>query len=171
MQGMRGIIADRMSSSLREMAQLTLSVDVDMGPVNAERERRRAAGEGVPGYTAWVVAAASQALGEHRHVNSQIVDEGLALLPDVHVGVAVALDEGLIVPVVEHSNLRSVEEIHQVVADLAGRARNKRLALDELEGATFSVTALGMFGVDVFTPVINPPNTAILGVGRLRGTP
>lgn len=167
-RGMRGVIAERMHSSLSEMAQLTLSVDVDVTGINIERARRKSLGETVPGYTAWVVAAASQALGEHPYVNSQITADGVALLPDVHVGVAVALDEGLIVPVVEHANLRSVEETHSVVADLAGRARNRKLAFEDLEGATFSVTALGMYGVDVFTPVINPPNTAILGVGRLR---
>ncbi|MEM7094929.1 MAG: 2-oxo acid dehydrogenase subunit E2 [Actinomycetota bacterium] len=168
MAGMRGIIAERMHTSLSSMAQLTLSVDVDMTGVNAERERRRVAGGVVPGYTAWVVAAAAQAIEGHGYVNSQVTDAGLALLPDVHVGVAVALDEGLIVPVIEHANLRTVEETHSVVADLAGRARNGKLQFSELEGATFSVTALGMFGVDMFTPVINPPNTAILGVGRLR---
>ena len=166
--GARGIIANRMHASLQHMAQLTLSVDVDMAGVNDERERRRARGETVPGYTAWVVAAAAQALGRHPYVNSQVTPEGLALLPDIHVGVAVALDDGLIVPVIEHADVRSVEETHQVVADMAGRARNNKLKLHELEGATFSVTALGMFGVDMFTPVINPPNTAILGVGRLR---
>jgi pyruvate dehydrogenase E2 component (dihydrolipoamide acetyltransferase) len=84
------------------------------------------------------------------------------------VGVAVALDDGLIVPVVPHANARPVGELHESVADLAGRARDGKLKFDELQGGTFSVTALGMYGVDVFTPVINPPNTAILGVGRLR---
>lgn len=167
-RGMRGLIASRMHASLTEMAQLTLSVDVDMSGVNAERDRRRDQGQPVPGYTAWVVAAAAQAIEEHPYINSQITADGIALLPDVHVGVAVALDEGLIVPVIEHANLRTVEETHAVVADLAGRARIGKLQFEELEGATFSVTALGMFGVDMFTPVINPPNTAILGVGRLR---
>ena len=166
--GMRGLIAQRMHSSLNDMAQLTLSVDVDMAGINAEREQRRSQGQQVPGYTAWVVSAAAQAIEEHGYVNSQITADGIALLPDVHVGVAVALDEGLIVPVIEHANLRTVEETHAVVADLAGRARTGRLQFQELEGATFSVTALGMYGVDMFTPVINPPNTAILGVGRLR---
>ncbi len=168
LQGMRGLIASRMQSSLTDMAQLTLSVDVDMSGINTERERRRSQGQQVPGYTAWVVAAAAQAIELHGYINSQITAEGIALLPDVHVGVAVALDEGLIVPVIEHANLRTVEETHAVVADLAGRARVGKLKFEELEGATFSVTALGMFGVDMFTPVINPPNTAILGVGRLR---
>jgi len=168
LKGMRGIIAERMHASLSEMAQLTLSIDADMTAVSAERDRRKAAGEAAPGYTAWVVSAAAKALTDHPYVNSQITADGVAYLPDVHVGVAVALDDGLIVPVVDHANVRTVAETHARVADLASRARNSKLTLNELEGATFSVTALGMYGVDGFTPVINPPNTAILGVGRLR---
>jgi|GEM_PF-16869 len=168
LRGMRGVIAERMHASLREMAQLTLSIDVDMTAVKKERARLRKNDQVVPGYTAWVIAAASRALGDHPYVNSQIADQGVAYLPDVHIGVAVALDQGLIVPVIEHANLRDVGEMHTVVADLASRAREGKLKLHELEGGTFSVTALGMYGVDMFTPVINPPNSAILGVGRLR---
>ena len=168
LRGMRGVIAERMHASLTEMAQLTLSVDADMTAVNAERARLKAADQTVPGYTAWVIAAASRALVDHPCVNSQVTPDGVAYLPDVHLGVAVALDDGLIVPVIEHASSRPVDELHTTVADLAGRARDGKLSLDELEGGTFSVTALGMFGVDMFTPVINPPNTAILGVGRLR---
>jgi pyruvate/2-oxoglutarate dehydrogenase complex dihydrolipoamide acyltransferase (E2) component len=167
-RGMRGVIAERMHDSLTEMAQLTLSVDVDMSAVNVVRQMRREADETPPGYTAWVVAAASRALVEHPYVNSQVTADGVAYLPDVNVGVAVALDDGLIVPVVGAANTHGVEAIHTSVADLASRARDGKLKLHELEGGTFSVTALGMYGVDMFTPVINPPNTAILGVGRIR---
>lgn len=167
-RGMRRVIAERMHMSLSTMAQLTLSVDADMAAISAEREQRRSAGQVVPGYTAWVVAAAARALVDHPIVNSQVTADGVALLPNVNVGVAVALDDGLIVPVVDGANHRSVEDTHGRVADLATRARSGKLQLDELSGGTFSVTALGMYGVDMFTPVINPPNTAILGVGRLR---
>ena len=166
--GMRGLIAQRMHGSLTEMAQLTLSVDVDMSAVNEARDRAKAADKAVPGYTAWVAAAASRALVAHPYVNSQVIADGIAILPEVHLGVAVALDIGLIVPVVKHADRRSVEELHEEVADLAARAHEGSLSLPDLEGATFSLTALGMYGVDMFTPVINPPNTAILGVGRLR---
>jgi len=168
LRGMRGVIAERMHASLTEMAQLTLSVDADMTAVNGERDRLKQSEQTVPGYTAWVIAAAARALIDHPYVNSQVTAEGVATLPEVHVGVAVALDEGLIVPVITNAALRPVDELHTVVADLAGRARDAKLKLHELEGGTFSVTALGMYGVDMFTPVINPPNSAILGVGRLR---
>jgi len=168
LRGMRGVIAERMHASLTEMAQLTLSVDADMTAVNGERDRLKQSEQTVPGYTAWVIAAAARALIDHPYVNSQVTAAGVATLPEVHVGVAVALDEGLIVPVITNAALRPVDELHTVVADLAGRARDAKLKLHELEGGTFSVTALGMYGVDMFTPVINPPNSAILGVGRLR---
>ena len=166
MTGMRGTIADRMLASLQEMAQLTLTMDVGMDAV--VRHRESLDGDTRPGYTDYVVAAAAGALGEHRVVNSQIHDGQLALLPDIHVGVAVAVDGGLLVPVVKEADSLSLDAISAETTRLAAAARTGSLSHDEIEGATFSVTALGMYGVDAFTPVINPPNTAILGVGRLR---
>ncbi len=167
--GMRGTIAQRMHASLAEMAQLTLFTDADMRAVVADRSARKAAGdEVVPGFTDYVIAAVAAALGEHPHVNSQITADGVAHLPDVHVGLAVALDGGLVVPVVRDTARRDLVELASETSRLATAARAGKLQLAEMEGGTFSVTALGMFGVDGFTPVINPPNTAILGVGRLR---
>ncbi|CAN5818327.1 MAG: dihydrolipoamide acetyltransferase family protein [Ilumatobacteraceae bacterium] len=167
MRGMRGTIAKRMHQSLREMAQLTLTMDADLDAVVADRAARKAAGA-APGYTDYVIAAVAKALREHPHVNAQITPDGVAHLPDVHVGMAVALDGGLVVPVVRHTDRRSLDDLSAETTRLAEAARAGKLTLEELEGGTFSVSALGMFGVDAFTPVINPPNVAILGVGRLR---
>ena len=167
MSGMRGTIAKRMHSSLQQMAQLTLTMDADLDPVIADRAGRE--GDAVvPGFTDYVLAAAARALRAHPIVNSQVTDDGIALLPDVHVGLAVALDEGLVVPVVRNADRIDLVTLAQETKRLATAARSGSLALGDLEGGTFSVSALGMFGVDAFTPVINPPNTAILGVGRLR---
>ncbi len=170
LKGMRGTIASRMRASLQDMAQLTLMMDADMGAVVADRDRRRAnaAGAPVPGYTDYVVSATARALRDHPRVNSQITAQGVALLPRIHVGLAVALDEGLMVPVVHDADRIDLESISIRTTELASAARAGSLQLSDLEGGTFSVTALGMFGVDGFTPVINPPNVAILGVGRLR---
>ncbi|MFT5202923.1 MAG: pyruvate dehydrogenase E2 component (dihydrolipoamide acetyltransferase) [Candidatus Aldehydirespiratoraceae bacterium] len=165
--GMRGTIASRMHQSLQEMAQLTLTMDVVMDAVVADRSGRDG---DRPGYTDYVIAAVAQALAAHPIVNSQVHEGTVALLPDVNVGVAVALDGGLVVPVVSGANLRSIEDLSTETTRLATAARDGKLVLADLEGGTFSVTALGMFGVDGFTPVINPPNTAILGIGRLRET-
>ncbi len=171
--GMRGTIATRMSESLRSMAQLSLTMDVVMDGVLADRNRRKAETEAgntsaVPGFTDYVIAATASALVEHPHVNSQITDAGVAFLPRVNVGLAVALDGGLIVPVVQDTPSLSLEALAAETSRLAAAARSSSLKLPELQGGTFSVTALGMFDVDGFTPIINVPNTAILGVGRLR---
>ena len=167
MTGIRGTIARRMHESLSQMAQLTLFMDATLDAVVADRERRKADGS-APSYTDYIIAAAARALREHPLVNSQITDDGVALLPTVHVGMAVALENGLIVPVIRDTTDLDLAALSVETSRLAEAARSGSLELPDLEGSTFSVSTLGMFGVDGFTPVINPPNTAILGVGRLR---
>jgi pyruvate dehydrogenase E2 component (dihydrolipoamide acetyltransferase) len=167
LSGIRGTIAKRMHESLRQMAQLTLFMDADLDAVVDDRERRKESGT-APSYTDYVIAAAARALGQHPLVNSQITDDGVALLPTAHVGMAVALDEGLIVPVIRDTASLDLTSLSIESSRLAAAARSGALELPDLEGGTFSVSTLGMYGVDGFTPVINPPNTAILGVGRLR---
>ena len=171
-KGMRGIIAERMHSSLQEMAQLTLTMDVDMDRVVELREQLKDIGKeelgAVPGYTDFVIAAVAKALAEHPAANSQIDGNEIVLLEEINVGMAVAVPEGLVVPVVHGTDQLELSEIAMETSRLAEAARNKKLSLAEMEGGTFSVTALGMFGVDAFTPVINPPNSGILGVGRIR---
>ena len=174
MSGMRGTIAKRMQSSLRDMAQLTLHMDADLDAIVEDRESRKSSshasnsGNGLPGFTDYVIAAAARALKLHPIVNSQVTAEGIALLPEIHVSMAVALPEGLIVPVIKNTTSLDLASLASETKRLSGAAREGKLGLAELEGGTFSVSTLGMFGVDGFTPVINPPNTAILGVGRLR---
>ena len=167
MRGMRRTIASRMHGSLHDMAQLTLTMDAAMDRVVADRRRRQVDGD-APSYTDYVIAAVAAALAEHPIVNSQITDDGIALLPEVNVGMAVALDDGLVVPVVRGADRRSLTDISVETERLAAAARSRSLGLDDFQGATFTVTAMGMYGVDAFTPIINPPNTAILGVGRIR---
>jgi pyruvate dehydrogenase E2 component (dihydrolipoamide acetyltransferase) len=168
--GMRGTIAKRMHSSLQEMAQLTLHMDADFDAIVKDRDDRKGAGgtASLPGFTDYIIAATARALKLHPIVNSQVTAEGIALLPEIHVSMAVALDEGLIVPVIKNTTSLDLSSLASETKRLSGAARDGKLTLSELEGGTFSVSTLGMFGVDGFTPVINPPNTAILGVGRLR---
>ena len=172
--GMRGTIAKRMQSSLQDMAQLTLHMDADLDAIVEDRESRKSSSHGdnssnsLPGFTDYVIAAAARALKLHPIVNSQVTAEGIALLPEIHVSMAVALPEGLIVPVIKNTTSLDLSTLAAETKRLSGAAREGKLGLAELEGGTFSVSTLGMFGVDGFTPVINPPNTAILGVGRLR---
>ena len=171
-KGMRGIIAERMHTSLQEMAQLTLTMDVNMDRAVELRDQLKDIGKAelgaVPGYTDLVIAAAAKALAQHPLANSQIDGNDIVLLEEINVGMAVAVPDGLVVPVIHGADQLELAEIAMETSRLAEAARNKKLSLSEMEGGTFSVTALGMFGVDAFTPVINPPNAGILGVGRIR---
>ncbi|MEO1056046.1 MAG: dihydrolipoamide acetyltransferase family protein, partial [Actinomycetota bacterium] len=166
--GMRGAIASRMHGSLQQMAQLSLFMDADADAITADRARRKEMGARVPTYTDYVVAAATRALTQHGRVNSQVTDDGIALLPEVHIGLAVAVDDGLVVPVIRNTAHRDLIDLAAESSRLAEAARSGSLGFTDFEGGTFAVTTLGVYGVDGFTPVINPPNAAILGVGRVR---
>jgi len=171
LRGMRKTIATRMFQSLQSSAQLTMNMDVRMDDCVRLREQLVAewASEGVkPSYTDLVVRAVAKALGQHPRMNSALGETEIALLPDVHVGIAVALDEGLVVPVVRYTSTLSLKEIAQESARLVRAAREGKLSMDDYAGGTFSVSTLGMFGVDSFTPILNPPQSGILGVNRIR---
>jgi len=165
--GMRKVIANRMHSSLQSMAQLTLHLDVEMDNVISLRREMQSDDE-LPGYTDFVIASVARALKAHPQLNSQMLENEILQLNEINIGMAVALSDGLVVPVVRNADQLSLNEIAKNTSRLAGQARDGKLALEDLEGGTFSVSSLGMFGVDGFTPVINPPNAAILGVGRIR---
>jgi pyruvate dehydrogenase E2 component (dihydrolipoamide acetyltransferase) len=125
-------------------------------------------GEGVrPTYTDLVIRAVAKALRSHPRMNSRFGDAEIVELADVHVGMAVALDEGLVVPVVRHADTLGMKALAIETARLAEAARTSKLGLDDMTGGTFTVSALGMFGVDSFTPILNAPETGILGVNRL----
>ena len=170
--GMRGAIARSMHASLQEMAQLTHGYEAEVGALLALRDhlKREWAGTGlrVPSINDFVVRAAAHALLEHPVLNATIRDDGIHLLEEVHIGVAVAVPDGLVVPVVRNADRRGLVDIGEETVALATAAREGKLTLPQLEGATFVVTALGSYGVDFFTPVVNTGNTGILGVGRVR---
>ncbi|MBE0608006.1 MAG: 2-oxo acid dehydrogenase subunit E2, partial [Dehalococcoidia bacterium] len=170
-RGMRKVIAERMHASLQEMAQLTMAMEVTMDEAVKLRAALVAewAPMGIkPSYTDLVIKAVAKALVLHPLLNATLRSAEIELLPQVHVGMAVALDEGLVVPVIREADVLPLKDLAATSTRLADAARSGTLGLDEMAGATFSVTALGMAGVDFFTPIINPPNVAILGVGRIR---
>jgi len=170
-RGMRKVIAERMHASLQEMAQLTMAMEVTMEEAVKLRSALVAewAADGVkPSYTDLVIKAVAKALVRHPLLNATMRATEIELLPQIHVGMAVALDDGLVVPVIRDADAISLKDLAATSTRLAEAARTGTLGLDEMAGVTFSVTALGMAGVDFFTPVINPPNVAILGVGRIR---
>ncbi|MGW3131038.1 2-oxo acid dehydrogenase subunit E2 [Streptomyces sp. NPDC001076] len=170
--GMRGTIARRMHASLQEMAQLTHGYEVRMDAVVSLRDRLKeewADGElPVPSVNDFLLKAAALALREHPLLNATVRDDGIHLLDGIHLGFAVAVPGGLMVPVIENAVTLPLPEIARRSRSLAQAAREGRISPAQLEGATFTVTSLGGYGVDFFTPVINPGNVAILGVGRLR---
>lgn len=172
MKGMRGTIAARMLQSLTEMAQLTHGFEVSMDAVVQLRADMKdqyvALGVAVPSLNDFVVRAAALALRQHPILNATIIDKEIHLLGRIHMGLAVAVPGGLMVPVIQDADQLSLPELARATRDVADRCRTGSISLDELEGATFAVTSLGTYGVDFFTPVINPGNVGILGVGRMR---
>jgi pyruvate dehydrogenase E2 component (dihydrolipoamide acetyltransferase) len=163
--GMRKTIAQRMHASLQESAQLTLHTEADVTELAAHYARLRQSEE--ISYTDLIVRACALALRRHPAVNVRLADERIERLAEVHVGLAVALDEGLVVPVIRHTDRKSIHEIAQLRRQLAQKARENRLTQEEMSGGTFTVTNLGNYGIDWFTPILNPPEAAILGVGRI----
>jgi len=118
-----------------------------------------------------IIKAVSIALKQHPQVNSQWFDDKMRLNNHVHIGVAVAVPDGLVVPVVEFANEKSLQQINAEVKELAGKARNKKLKPEEMQGSTFTISNLGMFGITNFTSIINQPNSAILSVGSIIEKP
>jgi pyruvate dehydrogenase E2 component (dihydrolipoamide acetyltransferase) len=170
--GMRGVIASRMHASLREMAQLTLGTEATVDAAVALRaqlkDQWQQAGIPVPTITDMIVRAAALALREHPRLNATVRDNAIHVQPDINVGLAVALEEGLTVPVIRRADQLPLSELAARSRGLAQAARTGRLALPDLEGGTFTVSTLGALDIDFFTPVVTPGQVAILGVGRLR---
>lgn len=167
---LRKVIAQRMQSSLLETAQFTMTTTADVSDF-ATLRADVVGGATKPSYTDAVIRAVALALGNHRLLNSRLVDEMVVDPGVINVGLAVAVDEGLVVPVLKDADKLGLAEMADRTRELAARARNNELGTDAFEAGTFTVTALGGQGIDFFTPIINPPQSAILGVGRVREVP
>jgi pyruvate dehydrogenase E2 component (dihydrolipoamide acetyltransferase) len=161
--GRRRIVAERMQQSARQAPHIALTVEVDMS--EAEAARRGAS------YTALLVYIVARALRTHRLMNSTLRHDKIMLLDDINIGVAVAAEEGLIVPVVKKADVKSLELIDAEFKDLTQRARAGKLTLEDVSGGTFTITNLGMFGISEFRAIINPPEAAILAVGSIIKRP
>ena len=174
MDGIRGIIAERMTLSVQTNASVTLHTEVD---ATALVELRRMLNDKLQArevnitYTDLLIKVVANALREHPRLNATLTDEGIHLLPEINIGVGVALEDGLVVPVVRNADTERLSEISEQVKSFAERARSNQLTPGELQGGTFTITNLGNFGIDAFTPIINPPESAILGVGRILKKP
>ena len=170
LKGMRKTIAQRMFTSLQSSAQLTMDMEASMDDAVRLRESLIDEWQGEqirPTYTDLVVKAVAKALKSHPLMNSQLGETEITLLSDIHVGIAVAVPDGLVAPVIRNADELSVKEIAVESSRLATLARNGTLGLDDYAGGTFTISALGMYGVDSFTPIINTPQAGILGVNRI----
>ena len=173
--GLRGTIAQRMAQSWTQVAHVTEVMEIDMTEVVALRRRRMAAWEREFGVrislTDMLTFAVARTLREFPDLNARLEGQEIKVLEDIHLGVAVATPEGLIVPVIHHADQRSLGDIGQQSAQLAEKAQARRLSLDEVSGGTFTITNLGSYGIEIFTPLVNYPQCAILGVGRVAERP
>ena len=171
---MRKTIAKRLITSIGPVPTFYLTVDVDMARAIEARKSINSMleNEGVKvSINDIVLKAVAGALRQHPNCNAQWHDGFIRRFRAVHIGVAVAVEDGLITPVVKHAHLKGITQIGSEVKELAGRARDKKLMPEEYTGATFSVSNLGMFGIHEFTAIINPPEAGILAVGGIEQTP
>jgi pyruvate dehydrogenase E2 component (dihydrolipoamide acetyltransferase) len=168
---MRKTIAKRLVTSIGPIPTFYLTIEVDMSHLQGARERvnARLEAQGTKvSINDFIIKAVAVALRQHPEINAQWTDAAIRRFNRVHIGVAVAVEEGLITPIVRDADQLGVAEISQQVRELAKRARERKLQPDEYTGATFSISNLGMFGIDEFTAIINPPEAAILAIGRVE---
>jgi pyruvate dehydrogenase E2 component (dihydrolipoamide acetyltransferase) len=175
LSGMRKIIAQRLVESLGPVPHFYLTIEINAAPLTAAREELKSAGEGAD--TAkitvndFVLKAAVQAAVKVPRVNASFDGDAFVQYADVDLGIAVAIEDGLLTPVIRAAQNKSLREISEQVKDLASRARNKRMKPEEFQGGTFTVSNLGGMGIDSFSAVINPPQGFILAVGKVTKVP
>lgn len=173
--GIRKTIAERMQSSFHDAPHIALTVEVDVNQLEAVRERMNEIasrqGEQKVSLTALLVRIAAWGLSANPFINSTLDGETIKLLSEINIGVATAIDGGLIVPVIRHAGTKAVRQINHELEDLSQRARGGTLTLGEVKGGTFTISNLGMYGINQFRAIINPPESAILAVGNVVRKP
>jgi pyruvate dehydrogenase E2 component (dihydrolipoamide acetyltransferase) len=172
--GPRRIIADRMAHSAFTAPHITLSLRVDMSEATRLRDRTQDSIQDKTGYrlsfTAILARAVAWVLPGHSYLNASLHGEDIILWDDVHLGIATSLEDYLIVPVIQQAQAKNLEQMVTALGDLVERARARRLTPAEMSGSTFTISNLGMFGIESFTAIINPPESAILAVGAIVDT-
>jgi pyruvate dehydrogenase E2 component (dihydrolipoamide acetyltransferase) len=175
LSGMRKIIAQRLVESLGPVPHFYLTIEVNAGPLMEAREELKSAGEGADAakitVNDFVLKAAVQAASKVPRVNASFDGDAIVQYADVDLGIAVAIEEGLLTPVLRAAQIKSLREISEIAKDLAHRARNKRMKPEEFQGGTFTVSNLGSMGIDSFSAVINPPQGFILAIGKITKVP
>lgn len=170
--GVRKLIADRMAASTSQVARVTLVTEADATRLVELREEINGRDSEVKvSFTDLFVMICARTLDKYGYVNSSLEGESIRQHPAVHIGVAVDTERGLLVPVVRDADKKGVREIARQVRDLTEQARSGRISPDSLHGGTFTITNLGSYEIDAFTPIVNLPETAILGIGRIAVKP
>ena len=175
LEGIRRVVAERLHDSLQTMAQVTIAREATAAGLVARREQLAPGFEAASGirptYTDLLIHDVARMLQEHEALNSTLIDGSITLADEVHMGFAVALEDGLIVPVIGSAQSKGLGDIARERVALSAKAQAGTLGLDEVEGGTFTISNLGAFGADAFTPIVNPPQCAILGIGRIVDKP
>lgn len=165
---MRRIVGERMSKSKQTAPHFYVSTDVDMSEVERQRRDGKERGEKlIPSINDFILHASARALRDFPSLNASFTDKGIQIFSDINIGMAVALEEGLVVPVIRNADRLSLQEMAKQSRELSEKAQKKKLFPLDYEGGTFTVSNLGMFGVDNFVAIINPPQCAILAVGKV----
>lgn len=165
---MRRIVGERMAKSKQTAPHFYLTMDADMTEVTRSRSAlKERAKQTIPSINDFILGACARALRDFPSLNAAFTEQGVQIYADVNIGMAVALDEGLVVPVIRNADRLSLEDLAKQSHELADKAQKKKLFPLDYEGGTFTVSNLGMFGVDNFVAIINPPQCAILAVGRV----
>jgi len=165
LSGFKKTSAERVSTSFKIAPHSTLMMKVDASKAIELHNKAQVS------HTAILVKAAAKALQEHPIINSTLEQNCIKIFEEINIGVATATPHGLIVPVIRNANAKTLKEIDASIKNLTEKARDGKLTKEEISGSTFTISNLGMFGVEFFTPIINPPEAAILGVGKITETP
>ena len=168
---MRKTIARRLSESKFTAPHFYLSVEIDMERAMEVREQLNQNSDVRISYNDLVIRSVASALKKHAVINASWLGDRIRYNHDVHIGVAVAVEDGLLVPVIKHADRKTLSQINGEVKMLAGKAKDKKLQPDEMQGNTFTISNLGMFGIEEFTAIINPPDACILAVGGIIQKP
>ena len=168
---MRKVIARRLSESLFTAPHFYLTMEINMDKAVNEREKMNEFSPVKISFNDIVIKATAMALKRHPAVNSSWLGDKIRYNKHVSIGMAVAVEDGLLVPVIRFADGKSLSQISAEAKELGGRAKLKKLQPQEMEGSTFSISNLGMFGIEEFTAIINPPNSCILAIGGIKQTP
>jgi pyruvate dehydrogenase E2 component (dihydrolipoamide acetyltransferase) len=168
---MRKTIARRLAESKFNSPHFYETVDIDTEKLVEERKALNEVSDVKISFNDLVVKACAIALRRHPDINASWDEDVITKHGDIHVAVAVAVDEGLLTPVIRHTDQKNLRQISSETRELAELARNRKLQPEQMEGSTFTISNLGMFGIEEFTAIINPPNACILAVGAIRDVP